>query len=386
MSAPTTTERSPAAASALSTHLDTRTAATEVAHALHDRVGGACDLVMVFATFHHTAALADAVDTIRKTISPRTVFGVSAEAVIGEGRECEQGPAISAIALHLPGVRLSPWISTPDQPLPLQDPSALAARVDVGPDLRAAILVGDPFSTPLTQILPALAAASPGRPLPIIGGMASGASQPGHNRLVLDDDVISAGTIGITVSGDVDVSYVVSQGANVISELDGRPPMELLQTLAMSADERDRDLLNRGLLVGCAIDPDKQHLGRGDFLVRNVLGLNQKDGSVAVGEVPQLGQRVQFHVRDAQTAGEDLQLLLDAQVLDDRPFAGLLFTCNGRGRRLFGESGHDIGVIQERLGPLPVAGFFAAGEIGPIGDRNFLHGHTACLALLRRRV
>jgi small ligand-binding sensory domain FIST len=307
---------------------------------------------------------------------------------------------MSAIALRMPGARVTPWATTIEQPLPLDDPSALAARIGVGDGFRAAIMVGEPFSAKMNNILPALSTCcGSGRPVALFGGMASGASQPGHNILLLDDDEVRAGAIGVSLSGEIDVDVVVSQGsrpigepvavtaleANVITELGGQPPMQILKDAAETLDEPDRELLNRGLLIGVAIDESKPHLGRGDFLVRNVIALNPKDGSVAVGEVPRLGQLIQFHIRDAVTADEDLRLLLDAQMMSERPFAGLLFTCNGRGSRLFAEPNHDVNVVQERLGPLPLAGFFAAGEIGPIGDRSFLHGHTAVLGLLRKR-
>jgi small ligand-binding sensory domain FIST len=158
-----------------------------------------------------------------------------------------------------------------------------------------------------------------------------------------------------------------------------------MQEVTASLAPDERKLLERGLLLGNVIDESKRPFGRGDFLVRNLLGIDKGRGGVVVGDAPRLGQTVQFHVRDAVTAAEDLQLLLDAQVMKPPPFAALLFTCNGRGRRLFGEPGHDAGIIVDRLGIESIAGFFAAGEIGPIGDRSFLHGHTAALAVFREK-
>jgi small ligand-binding sensory domain FIST len=161
--------------------------------------------------------------------------------------------------------------------------------------------------------------------------------------------------------------------------------LEVLQETAESLSDAEKRLLSRGLLVGTVINEYKPHFGRGDFLVRNVMGFDQRAGGIAIGELCKVGQTIQFHVRDAATATEDLQLLLDAQMVkDEPPFAALLFSCNGRGNRLFGEPNHDLSIIHRRFGgDLPIAGFFAAGEFGPIGDRSFLHGHTASLALLR---
>jgi small ligand-binding sensory domain FIST len=227
--------------------------------------------------------------------------------------------------------------------------------------------------------------------------MASGASQPGHNLLILDDQLVPTGAIGVTVAGAVEVDFVVSQGcrpigsthvvtkaqANMILELGGKSAMQALQDMAGELTLDEQALLRRGVLVGNVIDEQKRPIGRGDFLVRNILGVDQEKGGIIVGDLPRLGQTIQFHVRDAVTASEDLQLLLDAQELSDAPFGALLFSCNGRGKRLFSEANHDIGVITERLSGVPVAGFFAAGEIGPISGRSFLHGHTAALALFR---
>jgi len=170
----------------------------------------------------------------------------------------------------------------------------------------------------------------------------------------------------------------------VILELGGTAALQVLQEITNAMSEEERELLRRGVLIGNVIDEKKRHFGRGDFLVRNVLGVDQKRGGIVVGDLPRMGQTIQFHARDAVTASEDLQLLLDVQELKDKPFGGLLFSCNGRGQRLFEEANHDIGIINERLGSVPVAGFFAAGEIGPIGERSFLHGHTAALALFRK--
>jgi small ligand-binding sensory domain FIST len=209
--------------------------------------------------------------------------------------------------------------------------------------------------------------------------------------------ITAAVAIGVSIAGDVDLQCVVSQGCrpigrtlvitraqrNRVLELGGRPAMAALEEMAATLDERERDLLGKGLLMGTVIDERNRPFGRGDFLVRNLLGVDKDAGAILVGDLPRVGQTVQFHARDAITAAEDLQLLLDAEELKERPFAALLFTCNGRGRRLFGAPDHDVRIIDDRLGPLPMAGFFAAGEIGPVGARSFLHGHTAALALFR---
>jgi len=387
-----------AAASALSGHYDTRTAAFEVAELLQDALPGACDLLMLFGSYHHRAALADAAESIRSTLSPRVTMATTAEAVLGDDQERDGGAGLAAIAMRMPGVRLRTWTTTPDDPMRLKDPVMIADRIGLSDDFRAAIMIADPFTTPVPRLLPVLTGCGGEQPVPIVGGMASGGTQPGLNVLVLDDRVLSAGGMGVSIFGDVQMDFVVSQGCrpvgspmlvtkaerNIIFELGSRPALQVLQEFGEQLSDKDKHHLRRGLLLGTVINEYKDRFGRGDFLVRNVLGYDQRVGGIAVGDMPRVGQTVQFHVRDAETAGEDLQLLLDAQVMDDnKPFAGLLFTCNGRGERLFEQPNHDLNMIHDRLGNVPVAGFFAAGEIGPIGQTSFLHAHTASLALFR---
>lgn len=422
----------PLAAVAVSEHLDTRTAATEVADRLFDELGTSpCDLLMVFGSYHHRSAFDDAAAIIRRTISPQALVGVTAEGVIGDGREMEGLAGLSALALRLPGATITPWLSTQEDPMPLGNPQAIRERIGLAqnPDrFRGTLLFGDPFTTPITRLLPAITncgtvSQSPNQgassasdendqssivspqslirpiPVPVLGGMASGASQPGLNVMVVNDRAVSAGAVGVGLAGDFNIDFVLSQGCrpigepvvitkcqqNLVLELGGRKAMAVLQEMAQSLSDADKRLLSRGLLVGTVINEYKQRFGRGDFLVRNVMGFDQRVGGIAIGEMCKVGQTIQFHVRDANTATEDLQLLLDAQMVkDEPPFAAMLFSCNSRGNRLFNEANHDVNIIRRRFGgDMPLAGFFAAGEFGPIGDRSYLHGHTASLALLR---
>jgi small ligand-binding sensory domain FIST len=398
-SPPPPTAASPLAAASISGHLDTRTAATEIAGDLVEQVGDSCDLAFLFGSFHHRAAFAEAAEAIRQTIAPATMLGVTAESVLGVDRELEGLAGMAAIAFRLPGVRLNPWSFNPERDLPLlDDADGMRRHLGLDDELRAVIMLADPFSTPIARLLPTLAnSGADGAPVPVVGGLSSGASQPGHNALALDDRVVSMGAIGVTVAGPIGLDIVVSQGcraigrpvvitkaqSNVIHELGGTPAVEVIRRMTSTLSEQERALMSSGLLVGTVINEYKERFGRGDFLIRNILGVDQKHGAIAVGDVPRVGQTVQFHVRDAETAHEDLQLLLDAQQLQAPPLGGLLFSCNGRGSRLFNDAHHDIRTIRERLGEIPLAGFFAAGEFGPIGDRSFLHGHTASLAVFR---
>jgi len=224
-----------------------------------------------------------------------------------------------------------------------------------------------------------------------MGGMASAAAGPGGNRLVLDDRIVTTGAVGVMCSDDVPIRAVVSQGCrpigtpltitsaerNFAHELAGRPAMERLQEIVQAATEADRKLMREGLHVGIVVDEHRLDFERGDFLVRNLLGVDQATGSLAFSEPVEVGQTVQFQVRDAAAADEDLRCLLEGV----SGSGALMFTCNGRGTHLFTAPDHDAGVVAELLGDVPMAGAFCAGEIGPVGGRNFLHGFTASVAV-----
>jgi small ligand-binding sensory domain FIST len=169
----------------------------------------------------------------------------------------------------------------------------------------------------------------------------------------------------------------------MIYSLEGEPPLNQLQKLARDLSPEDRRLLQYGLLLGRAIASEQETLGRGDFLIRGVMGIDQQNGAMVVGDSIKDGETVQFHLRDASTAIEDLEMMLAPQLFYDSPRGGLLFSCNGRGTRLYDHPNGDITTIQKVIGDIHLAGFFCAGEIGPIGGKNFLHGHTASLALFR---
>ena len=387
-------------AAAISEHLDTRTAAIEVAGLLESAMDGPTDLVFVFASFHHREALEEAVLDIRNTLAPNTIIGLTTESVVGCDLELEGVAGLSALAMNLPGVTITPWTTSPKKPVPISKPEKIPDWISLQDDTQLVLFFADPFSTPITRLLPALVnCRGEDDPLPVIGGMASGASAATYNRLFLNDRGMRSGGIGLTISGPLDFDCIVSQGCrpignpmrvtkvegNVVLELGGRPALEVIEDLARNLEPYEGSLLEGGLLLGSVIDENRDHFGRGDFLVRSILGVDRKRNGIAAGEFYRLGKTVQFHVRDAQTAVEDLQLLLDAQQLDTQPFAGLLITCNGRGRNLFHVEDHDLTIIRDRIGEVPIAGFFAAGELGPIGGRSFLHGHTACLTLFRSK-
>jgi small ligand-binding sensory domain FIST len=252
------------------------------------------------------------------------------------------------------------------------------------------VLLADPFSLPVDALLAGLRADVPDAT--VIGGLASAGHAPGANRLVLDGEVHRDGAVGVLIPNTSAMTTIVSQGCrpvgeplivtrsngNLIEELAGQSPLERLQQTFDSASEEDRELMQRGLHVGIVIDERKAEFNRGDFLIRGLVGVDRSTGAIAVGDEVPLGTTVQFQVRDATSADEDLRHMLS----EVRGEAALVFTCNGRGSYLFGEPNHDAALVVDHAGPA-TAGFFCAGELGPIGGANFLHGFTASILVFR---
>jgi small ligand-binding sensory domain FIST len=363
-----------------------------------------CDLLLYFASASHREHLSEIATLLRDEFRPGCSLGVLAESVVGGGQELDGRPGVSALALRLPGAEIHPF--TYDDLPRLEGARAdekLAHAVGLQPNTRAILLLADPFSTPVSLLLPALSRlvedAEGIESLPVLGGMASAAAKPGDNRLILNDRMYLNGAIGVSLSGDFDISCMVSQGCKpigkpvvvtkgkrtLIQELGGKPALEVVGEIVAELDERERELAQQGLLLGRVIDEYKPYFGRGDFLVRAIIGAEPEAGLLAVQEPVKVGQTVQLHVRDAVTAEEDLRLLLDGQEMLGRPRAALMFTCNGRGQRMFETPHHDTAAVRDTFANLPLAGFFAGGEIGPVASQSFLHGHTAVVAFFRDR-
>jgi small ligand-binding sensory domain FIST len=386
-------------ASAISDLESTREAVRQVVDRLARSLAAPLDLLVIFATPHHLEHLDAAQDDFMRCLSPQVLLGLTAEGVIGTGREIERQPGLAVLGASLPGATLERFsYEQIDWPAVLDSPQALRQTLGVRQEsLEALLLLADPFSTPMTKLLPAMAASFPN--VPIVGGMASAGRQPRANRLLVNGQVLREGAVGMAIGGDIRVHTTVSQGCrpigkpfvitrsqrHVVQELGGQNAVQVLQQLVQDLTDEDRDLVqNHGLLVGRVINEYKPRFGRGDFLIRSVVGLDSEAGYFAIGDAQvRTGQTIQFHVRDQATAQEDMRLLLEGQKLHGDAGGALLFSCNGRGERLFGRPHADAGMIDEALGPVPMAGFFAAGEIGPIGGQTFVHGHTASLAVFR---
>jgi small ligand-binding sensory domain FIST len=398
-------------AAALSTAPQALQAAAEVcALARAQLQGPPADLAFVFFSTHHAGAADEVARTVRRELAPHCLLGCVGEAIIGNDREVESGPALSLwLARWSRAVTMSPFHlvleRTADGPSLFGWPDELAlgaADLSPGPSTEfpvppraAALVLGDPFTFPVDRFLRRMN--EDARGVPVLGGMASGIHGPGECRLLLNDEVQRQGAVGVLLQGDLGLRSIVSQGCrpigkhmvitraedNVIYELGGKTPLAQLQELWPTLTAREQRLFQQGLHIGRVLNEYRGEFQRGDFLIRNVRGLERDSGALVITERVRVGQTVQFQVRDAATADEDLHALLQLDVsAHDRPAAGaLLFSCNGRGTRLFSEANHDALAVRQEAGAIPLAGLFAQGELGPVAGQNFIHGFTASVAL-----
>jgi small ligand-binding sensory domain FIST len=382
-------------AAALSQHPVPAHAVGEVVgHLLEQLEAEPPDLLVLFASPHFAGALDDMTEVLRDLVEPRVLVGTTAAAVIGGSVEAEDAPAVSAWAACLDG-EVEPvalrTVRTPDgmavSGWPPDDPETGAAAAPGDGDTL--LLLADPFTFPVEPFLERVGDGWPG--LQVVGGLASAAAGPGGARLAIDGTVQHEGAVGVLLRGGPRVRAVVSQGCrpvgqayivtdsdeNVVKELAGKPALERLEEDAAAMPAEERSLLTRGLQLGIVVDEHRAEFGRGDFLVRSVLGADRRAGSVTVGTDVPVGTTVQFQVRDALAADEDLRELLTG--VEGR--GALLFTCTGRGEHLFTAPHHDARTVEDLLGPMPLAGAFCAGELGPVAGRNHVHAFTASVVV-----
>ncbi len=379
-----------------SRHAVAAQAAEEVAGRMTEELGeGPIDVVLFFPSAPFTGQVAELAAALKRRLSPGCLLGASAAGVIASHEEIEEGPALSAVAARLPGVSVAPFVvSASDWNQGMEDAAQFAQHAPGASNAELVLLLGDPFSLHAEQVLETFHRHVPG--LRIVGGMSSAGRSAGTNALVLNDWVASDGGVAVALGGALRADTVVSQGClpigpalevtrvdrNLLIELDGQPAVTRAQQVLRGLPGRERQLARQGLLVGRPVRRDAA--GRGDYLIRNLIGQDRHRGALAVGDVLKEGERIRLHVRDAATAREDLELLLSPQVFDSPTHAALVFSCNSRGRNLYPQPDGDITIVQRSLGgSIPAAGMFCAGEIGPVGSRNFLHGHTASIAIVR---
>jgi small ligand-binding sensory domain FIST len=379
----------------LSTGSDPRVAAIEAGQQARAALEGArADIACVFASGSHLAAPEATLEGVHEALAPAVLAGCGAGGVLGEGREVERGTAVAVWAAALGDGTVEAFHLDVIQGV---DSIAVTGLPDLD-GVTCVVLLPDPYSFPTDVVLAELARRAPG--VPVLGGIASARTLDGNAALFLGDQLCGDGAIGIAFRG-VEVLPCVSQGAapvgpeltvtaadgHVIRELAGRPALEALRQAIEELAPADQILVASGLLLGIVIDGGKPEYEQGDFLVRGVIGADPEAGTLTVGARVQEGTVVRLHARDAASADRDLRdaLGLRREALGGRAPAGaLVFSCNGRGEGMFGMPDHDALALDEELDGAPAAGFFAAGEIGPVGGDSFLHGFTATVAVFPR--
>jgi small ligand-binding sensory domain FIST len=353
------------------------------------------DLVAVFVSPHHAGGYARLPALLRARFGRAAIVGCSGGGIIGAGREVEHGPAVGLTAAILPDVEVLPFH------LPPEGLSAVPDLARIWRDRSPCVVVlPDPFSCDAERLIRALDAAFPGGRT--VGGLASGARGAGDAALFLGAEAHRTGSVGVALAGNVAMDTIVAQGCrpigepmfvtradgNLLFELDLRRAADVLHDLFRAADPADQVLFRHSVFLGLVMDERRSEYRRGDFLVRNLLGLDPETGALAVGAPLRAGMVVQFHLRDAATSAQDLDALLGdyaARAAGAPPCGALLFSCLGRGARLYGAPDHDSRALRTHLGDVPVAGFFCNGEIGPVQNTTYLHGYTSAFGLFHAR-
>lgn len=393
-------------ANALSTRPSLEAAVKDVVERATSSLQAPADLGLVFISSTFTSEYPRLLPLLQERLPKTTVLiGCSGGGIIGmtqqgQMQELEGTPALSLSLAHLPGVKVQPFHVVAEE-LPDLDssPDAWVELIDVSPaDQPQFILLSDPLTSGINDLLQGLDFAYPGSV--IVGGQASGSSIPGRIGLFCNK-LYHSGTVGVALSGNIVLETIVAQGCrpigepyvvskgerNIVLELNEQPPLERLRDLIESLSDADRHLAEHSLFVGVARNEFKQDLEQGDFLIRNLLGVDPKLGAIAIGDRVRPGQRIQFHLRDAQTSAEDLEWLLkryQKQAQSHTAAGALMFSCLGRGEGLYGQPNFDSQLFSRYLSDTCLGGFFCGGEIGPVGGSTFLHGYTSVFGICRQ--
>lgn len=371
--------------SAISSAERTADAVTDCA----DQIGAQLDepdLVVAFVSRHHASRSKVVPSVLAERFPDALVLGCAGWSVIGGGEEVEGEPAISVTAAHLPGVEL--------EAQRVRHPGEVA---DLPNDAAAFLVLIDSFTTDADSLVERLDGHAPDAPK--FGGFANGGVYPGSNAMFLGGEA-TGGSLVVSFDGDVEVDTIVAQGCrpigpplvvkksrdNLILELDRGRPAVVLQELFESLPLEDQQLIPQALHIGLKVQAqDDSTYRRGDYLLRPILGIDPNSGAMTVNERMGNYDVVQFHLRDKEASTADLAEWLD-QYLERDPGdvrGALLFSCISRGVGLFGVANHDTGMFVDRVGDVPVGGFFCNGEVGPVGERTFLHAYTSTFAIFR---
>ncbi|HTI15302.1 MAG TPA: FIST N-terminal domain-containing protein [Dictyobacter sp.] len=360
------------------------------------------DVVFVFLSSEYEPHYGEIITRIRKELGNPILLGCSGQGIIGTDQELEDLPSLSLLTLSLPDAVLRPVRLTQQLVETCIHPDEWRQQLGIKQEeIHGWLVFADPFQMDCEGLIEGLATAYPD--VPLLGGLASGDIEGRYTHVFLNDDVYDDGGVALAIGGPYTLLPLVSQGCEPIGEpwtitkvmdnglvegISNRSAYEMLLRTFDSLNTELQKRAQRNLLVGLAADEYQDSFHRGSFLIRQLLGVDRRTGSLALAALPRVGQTIQFQMRDAVSADLDLRELMQSVKLklgEKRPLAGILCTCNGRGVGMFGVPDHDAGVIARELGQIPLAGLFCNGEIGPIGKKSFLHGFTACLALFIRQ-
>jgi small ligand-binding sensory domain FIST len=390
-------------ANALSTRPSLEAAVADVVQRAVSSLTAPADLGLVFISSAFTSEYSRVLPLLAEKLSVRVLIGCSGGGVIGttmegETQELEASPALSLTLAHLPGVNIQPFHIVAEE-LPDLDgpPNAWLDLVGLpSSETPQFILLSGSFSSGINDLLQGLDFAYPGSVT--VGGQASGG---GRIALFCNDRLYREGTVGLALTGNIVLETIVAQGCrpigkalqvtkadrNIIVELDEQVPLVVLRDLIGSLSDADRMLAQNSLFVGVAMDEFKMALQQGDFLIRGILGVDPSAGAIAIGDRVRPGQRLQFHLRDAEASAEDLELLLqqyqDQRTSEPSAVAALMFSCLGRGEGLYNKPNFDSQLFRRYLNDIPIGGFFCSGEIGPVAGSTFLHGYTSVFGICR---
>lgn len=388
-------------ASGISNAVNARSAIEQVCQQVNQQLAGAgCDIAFVFTSNIYRTSWGPLVNHIHQLLHPKVLIGCSGNGIIGGSQELEWAPGVSIIAARLPDVKVHSFVITPDELNESSPGGFWIDKVGASPDSQPSfILLADSLTCEPSKLVNELNNTYQQRP--IVGGIISGGQEAGEHFLFHNQSVIREGAIGVALTGNIVMDTIISQGCrpigrpfvitkaedNVIWELGGRPAVSVLYGILSTLKPQDRKLAQQGsIFVGFVINEMRSQFEPGDFLIRNIVGVDPDDGAMAVNDHVQTGQSIQFQLRDAETSRQELRRMLVRQTRSQSGVlsaGALLFNCTGRGKSLYGSAHHDVKTIQTVKGKLPVGGFFCNGEIGPIGNKNLLHGYTASLALFR---